>query len=150
MRKQKHYSARHTQKLAKPAIPASRPAKGTKALEWLTKAVQAGYKQAYYDLGMICMRGGNGIKPDMEAAKDWLSKGNESYNNDSTYALSKLLLQQAHLDEDNARKAISWLTTAAASGHTASQRELGTIYLLGTHTETDYEESAYWLGKLLD
>lgn len=131
------------------SFPSSKE-KGAKALEWLTKAVQVGYKQAYYDLGMICMRGGNGLKPDMAAAEQWLLDGKLEGDKDSVYALSKLCLGLTHEDEEYARKAIRWLTINASDGHTASQRELGMIYLLGTYTETDYEESAYWFGKLFN
>lgn len=123
---------------------------GGDALEWLEKAAKAGYKQAYYDLGMICMRNGRGLSQDMAAAENWLIAGANAGDADSTHALGKLYLSQASADPDNVRKAIYWLTNAAAAhDHSSSQRELGQIYLEGILAETDYDESAKWFAKSL-
>ena len=122
------------------------PEQTTQALEWLTKATEAGQDCAQYALGKI-YRDGQGIEKDIQKAVELFTLAAEQENSFAAFALGKLYLAgDADLSKDPIT-ALKWLTFSAELGNQFAQYRLGKSLLKGDDgIPVDIEAAIRWLS----
>ena len=110
--------------------PSSTPEQTAQALEWPTKAAEAGQDCAQYALGKI-YRDGQGVEKDIQKAVALFTLAATKENSFAAFAHGKLYLAgDAALPRDPAA-ALKWLTYAAELGNQFAQYRLGKLVLKG-------------------
>lgn len=121
-----------------------------RALEWLTKAAEAGQDCAQYALGKL-YRDGGAVKKDVAKAVSLFEQAVKQDNGFAAYALGKLFLDgvDGQLDRD-IPTALHWLRRAAELGNQFAQYRVGKILLRGEVTQKDSAEAIRWLTAAAD
>lgn len=122
----------------------STPEQTAQALEWLTKAAEAGQDCAQYAFGKI-YREGQEIEKDIQQAVELFTLAAEQGNSFAAFALGKLYLSgDAGLPIDPP-SALKWLTFSAELGNQFAQYRLGKLLLQGEEVPKDTEAAIRWL-----
>ena len=107
-----------------------------KALELYKKSADKGFINAYYDVGVMLIRGQGTPKNDVEASK-WLKLGAEKGD-----ANSQSLLGLAYAGGEgvvkNMEESLRWLKLAAKQGNPVALFEVGKFYFRGDLIAKDY------------
>ena len=90
-----------------------------KAIEWFTKAAEAGQSDAQYGLALMYDEG-DGVPEDNAKAIEWYTKAALAGNNDAQFNLALMYDEGDGVPEDNA-KAVMWYTKAAENGNGGAQ-----------------------------
>ena len=93
-----------------------RARKEKEALEKLIKAAEQGDANAQYELGNLCLVGGDFVSKDVKKASEWFGKAAEQGNPDAQYELGSLYKQGTGISQDDA-KANKWFKKAAKQGN---------------------------------
>ena len=129
--------------------PSSTPEQTAQALEWLTKAAEAGQDCAQYMLGKI-YRDGQGTEKDIQKAVELFTVAAEQKNSFAAFALGKLYLAGDVALPKNSAAALKWLTSAAELGNQSAQYRLGKLLLQGEDVPKDIETAVHWLTAAAD
>ncbi|EKF44438.1 peptidoglycan binding domain-containing protein [Nitratireductor indicus C115] len=113
-----------------------------KAIEWYTKAADAGFAPAQSRLGDIYQKG-IGIDRDPAKAKMWFQLAAEQGNASAMHNLGVLFAMGATGETDN-QSAARWFLEAAEHGVTDSQFNLGILAAKGMGTKQDLTEAYKW------
>ncbi|MDS1137391.1 peptidoglycan-binding protein [Nitratireductor indicus] len=113
-----------------------------KAIEWYTKAADAGFAPAQYRLGDIYQKG-IGADRDPAKAKMWFQLAAEQGNASAMHNLGVLFAMGATGETDNP-SAARWFLEAAEHGVTDSQFNLGILAAKGMGTKQDLTEAYKW------
>ena len=129
--------------------PSSTPEQTAQALEWLTKAAEAGQDCAQYMLGKI-YRDGQGVEKDIQKAVALFTLAATKENSFAAFALGKLYLAGDVALPKNSAAALKWLTSAAELGNQSAQYRLGKLLLQGEDVPKDIETAVHWLTAAAD
>lgn len=110
------------------------------ALEWLTKAAEAGQDCAQYALGKA-YRDGQVVERDALMAAAWFRKAAEKGNDFAAYALGKLLLEGGDGLQRDIPAAVEWMRCSAEAGNPFAQYRLGKLLLQSEDVLKDTEEA---------
>lgn len=111
-----------------------------KALEWYSKAAQAGQAGGYYNVG-VCYEIGMGTAPDMAKAVQSFNKAADLGLAQAMYKLSAVYISGSGVNQDM-NKGISWLGKAADAGLGQAANELGLVHLSGLLGQKKDEKKA--------
>lgn len=116
------------------------------ALEWLTKAAEAGQDSVQYALGKV-YRDGQGVEKNSLLAAAWFRKAAEQDNDFAAYALGRLLLDGGDGLPRDIPAAVEWLRCAAQAGNQYAQYRLGKLLLQGEDVPRDTAEAVRLLTE---
>lgn len=111
-----------------------------KAMEWFSKAADAGMAEGHYNLG-VCYEIGMGNSGDMKKAVEQYQKAANMGLPLALQKMSLLYFNGIGVPKNNA-KAVEYLSKAADSGHSIAANELGLIYLQGLAGQKKDERKA--------
>lgn len=117
------------------------PRNFTKALEWYTKAADAGLAEGYYNAG-ICYEVGMGTAADESKAFINFEKSAELGLNQGLYKLSGFYFNGVGTDR-NESWGVELLGRAAEAGHSQALNDLGGIAFEGTYGQSKDLDKAY-------
>ncbi|MBW2293954.1 MAG: sel1 repeat family protein [Deltaproteobacteria bacterium] len=113
------------------------------ALEWYTRAADAGHAQSQSALGRLLVNGFGLAEPDFEAGRRWLELAIEHGDSSAVYNLGMVYERGQGVPVDLVR-AISLFRRAADLGLLNAQNALGRAYESGMGVEVDLEEALRW------
>ena len=116
-----------------------------KAVEWYTKAAEAGHTAAMITLGE-CYGSGWGVAHDRAKAVEWHTKAAEAGNADAMHYLGLRYRYGWGVAKDEA-KAVEWDTKAAEAGNADAMRSLGRCYRDGKGVAKDEAQATEWFNK---
>ena len=116
-----------------------------KAVEWYTKAAEAGNLTAQFNLGLIYEKG-RGVKQDYAQAVSWYTKAAEQGAIEAQYNLG-LCCYYGNGVPQNYTKAAEWFTKAAEAGNEKAQYNLGICCYYGRGVPQNYTKGAEWFTK---
>jgi TPR repeat protein len=102
------------------------PQDDKKAVEWYTKAADAGHDDAQNSLG-VCYEFGKGVTQDYKKAVEWYTKAADTGHSGAQYSLGYCYDIGQGVTQD-CKKAVELYTKAAKSGNTQAQYTLGLFY----------------------
>lgn len=106
------------------------------AMEWLTRAAEAGWQQARLDLGGIYLQGGRGVKADPNKAFDWFSQAAQAGSVEAEFYLGHILYNGLGRTADKAAAVLHW-RKAAAAGIGEAQYRLAHLLLQDSATQAE-------------
>ena len=93
------------------------------AYDCYKKALDAGYKKAYYPLGNLYYQG-KGVERDLEKAFECYMFGAKNYDiPEAQYALGRMY-EKGEVAKQNMKEAIRWYKAAAKSGNPEAEEAL--------------------------
>ncbi len=113
----------------------------TNALEWYTKAANAGLAEGYYNVG-VCYEVGMGTAADAGKAFGNFEKSAELGLNQGLYKLAGFYFNGIATDK-NEPWGVELLGRAADAGHSQALNDLGAISFEGTHGQAKDLEKAF-------
>ena len=113
----------------------------TAAVEWYTKAAEAGHTQAMYNLGR-CYEHGKGVAKDVAKAVEWYTKGA-----DAGHILAMNNLGACYERGKGVAKAVEWYTRAAEEGEMYAMNNLGRCYEYGMGVAKDEAKAVVWYAE---
>lgn len=126
------------------------PQDKAKALELYTKAADAGYVPAEYQLGREAYTQASASdKPDFAVAFGWLKRAADAGNADAQYMLG-ILYMQGRGTEQSVPQAIDSFRKAAEQGHADAQYVLGQSYYKGLGVKANQAAAKKWLRLAAD
>jgi TPR repeat protein len=122
------------------------PRNFTKALEWYTKAADAGLPEGNYNVG-VCYEIGMGTTADPKKAVEYYQKAVEKKLPLALHKMSALYLNGIGVTK-NEDKAMEYLNQAAAAGLPQAANDLGLICMQGLYgQEKNYSKALGWFIK---
>lgn len=112
----------------------------SKAIDLDSKSFNSGIAFSFYQLGLIYLEGGFGIKQDYQKAKDFFQKASNNGNINAFYQLGCLYRDGNGVEQDY-QKAIDFFQKAVEQHHPESQYELGLLYYCGLGKEINREKA---------
>lgn len=121
-------------------------ADSTKAIEWLTKAGEAGYVQAWQNLGLMYFYAHCGVKQNFEKAFHYFNTGVKAGGIGALYDAGYMLYKGLGCQQDY-KKAMNYFIKGAGKEHAPCMYMLGLCYRNGYGTDMDEAEANYWLTE---
>lgn len=121
-------------------------ADSTKAIEWLTKAGEAGYVRAWQNLGLMYFYAHCGVKQDFEKAFHYFNTGVEAGGIGALYDAGYMLYKGLGCQQDY-KKAMDYFIKGAGKEHAPCMYMLGLCFRNGYGTDMDEAEANYWLTE---
>ncbi len=118
------------------------------AVQWIRKAVEQGYAEAQYSLGVFYADGKCLLKNKVEAVKWYRISAEQGYP-PAQYTLGGAYFVGWGVPK-SIPEAMQWFRKAAEQGHAPAQFILGVIYFDGRGVQIDTEEGAKWLRRSID
>ena len=118
------------------------------ALQWLTRASDAGHAQATYELALFRSADESGLEygpPTTEESVRLLIRAGELGCADAQYDLGALYATSDWVGPKDAGEARRWYRRAAEQGHGDAQSNLGAMFLDGEGGDIDVAEGLRWL-----
>jgi hypothetical protein len=123
-------------------------------LDWKTKAADAGFVEAQFDVGMSYADGRYGNQKSGEEMFKWMTRAAEkgnvmaAYHVGSAYAgnLRAFGNQTAGVEVD-AKNAEEWLKKAATAGGMVAIMDLAAMYMEGRVLERNTQQAIYWYSQ---
>ncbi len=106
------------------------------ALQWLTRAAEAGLLQAQSDLGGIYLEGGKGVEPDPAKAFEWFSRAAAQGSPEAEFYLGHLLYNGLGRTADKQAAIVHW-KKAAEGGIAEAQYRLSHLLLQESATRAE-------------
>ena len=119
-----------------------------KAVEWYTKAADAGDTNAMCNLG-FCFNNGEGVGKDEAKAVEWYTKAAEAGNIYAFLLLGFCYMNGKGVGKDEA-KAVEWHTKAAEAGDSTAMFSLGICFKNGKGVGKDEAKAVEWHTKAAD
>lgn len=107
----------------------------------LTKLAESGDAFAQDTLG-LCYKNGNGVRKDMDAAKQWFAKACNQGLIDGAFNIANI-----YHNEKNYESALKWYLLLADMGHAPSMFNVGTYYDFGTGVAKNIHTALEWYLK---
>ncbi len=114
------------------------------ASEWIRRAAEKGYEDAYFPYGQICQRGEMRPK-DLKEAFRWFRLAAAKHNADAELSLAQAYEQGAGVEKD-AKESRRWLELSATHGHPNAQEALA-WELCESENAADLRQANEWLLK---
>lgn len=121
------------------------PKDAGKAIEWLSKAGEAGNLLAQYKLGKLYTQGKD-TPQDYAAGRHWLALAAAQGDADSQYALGELYYQGLGGEKD-AQAAFELWQQSADQEHKKAQYALGALFEAGDGVPMDKAAARHWYDK---
>ena len=121
-------------------------ADSAQAIEWLTKAGEAGYVRAWQNLGLMYFYAHCGVEQDFEKAYMYFEKGVQAGGIGALYDAGYMLYKGLGCQQDY-KKAHFYFVKGAGKGHSPCMYMLGLCYRNGYGVEADAAEANYWLSE---
>ena len=121
-------------------------ADSTKAIEWLTKAGEAGYVRAWQNLGIMYFYAHCGVKQNFEKAFHYFNTGVEAGGIGALYDAGYMLYKGLGCQQDY-KKAVSYFIKGAGKEHAPCMYMLGLCYRNGYGVKMNEAEANYWLTE---
>lgn len=118
----------------------------TLAMQWLEKAGQCGYSDAFHNIGMIYKYAKCGIKQNFTKAYQAYSKGAERGSVLCKYDAGFMLYKGLGCEQDY-EKSVKLFEEGAEQGHSPSLYMLGLCYRNGYGVEQDTARASYYLNS---
>ncbi|KAG2208222.1 hypothetical protein INT47_006077 [Mucor saturninus] len=128
----------------------------SKALSWLTKALENGQEIATLLIGLIYYHGGTGVDRNYTKALHWFLEANNFilYEDKSTIRYSAsvqyftaLIYQKGYCTSVDYSLALEWFMKAAANGKKSAMYEIGMMYLNGEGVRKQDDLACQWLTR---
>ena len=113
---------------------------------WLERAGEAGYSDAYHNLGMMYKYAKGGLRQDMGRAYRYFSRGAEGGSVMCAYDAGYMLYKGLGCSQDYA-KAVELFRKGADKDHTPNLYMLGLCYRNGYGVERDTARASFYLGR---
>lgn len=118
------------------------------AIPLLEKAVSNhNFSKAAFALGQLYHRGGTGVEPDLNKAREYYKIAAEDNHSKSIEKLAETYLTQKPLTDAQLRSAVAYLEQASELGNSEAMRELGLLYVAGKGRPLDAKKGAFWLRR---
>ncbi len=113
-----------------------------KAIDFFTRAWNAGFAKAAHNLSIIYLQG-DCVPADTIKFNEWTMKGAEAGDEVAMHNLGCLYANPKYSHEVDSISALGWFRKAAESGYGDSMWELSRFY----HNKGNGEEARYWLQQ---
>lgn len=118
------------------------------AIPLLEKAINNhNFSKAAFALGQLYHRGGTGVEPDLNKAREYYKIAAMDNHAKSIEKLAETYLTQKPLTEEQLHSAADYLDQAAELGNSEAMRELGLLYVAGKGRPLDANKGAFWLKR---
>ena len=123
------------------------------ALGWYRRAAQQGHPKAWYAMGALLGKGGNGVAVDLaESQRLYLVAASEFdvFAQKGDAAAQNILAgmyEKGQGVRQNMKLAFRWYEKAAMQGLALAQLNLGRLYAVKGSEYRDLNQAAYWLAQ---
>lgn len=113
------------------------------AIKYYEELARQNNIKALHQLGLIYLKGNEGIKIDIKKAYQLLLKSSELGNIESSYILGKIYLSKKSPYHSKI-KAYNSFVESANKGYAKSQTMIGKFFLFGIGIDKDYDKALYY------
>ncbi|MBQ8361390.1 MAG: SEL1-like repeat protein [Bacteroidaceae bacterium] len=121
-------------------------ADSSKAIDWLTRAGEAGYARAWQNLGLMYFYAHGGVQQDFIKAYNYFEKGVQAGGIGALYDAGYMLYKGLGCTQDY-QKAFAYFVKGAGNEHSPCMYMLGLCYRNGYGVEANAAEANYWLTE---
>lgn len=123
------------------------PSAGESEKAWVTRlSAEAGDADAMTFLGVMYLRGREGLPEDAAQAMAWFEKAAGAGDNRGAYNLG-ICHKAGVAGEPNPAEAYTWFLAAAERGMADAQEEIGFAHMLGRGAPRDLDAAEAWFAK---
>lgn len=123
-------------------------ANDVEALQWYTRAANAGEPKSMYRLGLMYADGRGTQRDDVEAVR-WYRKAADAGNAIAMNAIGAAYSTGKGVTRDDA-EAVSWCRKGAEAGYSLAMANLGLWYVKGQGVPQDDTEAVRWCRKAIE